>query len=513
MRERRELMDPTDEDAQRYLLEDAQWFLHHDRTTDDAYYQPRDRNNPKVSIVILHYGSSPDATLNALKNLAHTTYTNYDIILVDNNSPDRFSERYESELLPQIPAALREKITLVSNKANLAYCGGNNQAARIALARDSDYVLYLNNDALFEKDGLQKLVETVKDRPEIGAVQPNLCVYNEGQQSRVVGALTNDENIPDDVRQFAEKRMADYVHRLEGTGEMHPIEGAENLYTKEPTLLGTAQMVRSDMLRLSGGFDTRLFMFGDEGNIGYRYAMTGLKKAMAFNVFVAHLTFESYDQFRAQYLVWRNHMQVTEQMYHRSIPERPLIGQEIALAKSTHAIINLDTDERVRNKLGQRFSGDDLTCIAVFKGIADGLLGHYSPTKEARAKIPGETEQINSYAEMFSRMTSAPDILRELFWETDPHKIRLMIYALYEARDQIHLSENLAPQLRERLKTILCDAARQWRAWVQTTERNPEQIQEIRAEFIKKVTSEIGARIRLPTPLDVDADRKTSEAA
>ncbi len=497
LKERCKLMDPRDEDAMRDLLQHAEWFLNNDIGKDGTYYKPRDKDNPKVTIVLLHYGSSPEMTINALKHLEHITYRNYDIILVDNNSPDGFSQRYESELVAQIPDDVRKRIRLVRNKANLGYTGGNNQAAAMALASGSDYVFYFNNDALMDSDGLQKLVDAVKYRPEIGAIQPHVHNYNEDQREQVVDSLKRTGKLPESLREEARVRAKEWLDKAVQDGWAYQV--ADHLYYKEPIIWGTVQLVRSDMLRLAGGFDTRLFMYDDEADIGYRYAITGLKKAVLSDAYAMHPPWESLKELRAHNLIWRNYMFLPQQFYHATWGET---GRTIAMGKTIRQCFFNPNVKLVQEELDDKLSGKDpLMFIAVFKGICDGLLDHYVPTQEALVDKPGETEQIQAYAETFSNMTSPTNILRMLFDETDAYQIRLMLYGLHSARNKIRFTQNLDPSLCRQLKSTLEAAVQKWKAWVETEARDPMQITHIRGEFRRKVT-----KLLFPTASGVRSD-------
>jgi hypothetical protein len=135
---------------------------------------------------------------------------------------------------------------------------------------------------------------------------------------------------------------------------------------------------------------------------------------------------------------------------------------------------------RTREGLDTYFSQDDLTFTAIYKGITDGLLGYFAPTKENEST--DETTQIQAYAEEFLKTPSALDIFKRIMNENDPYQIRLMIFALYQHRGNLR-PEPLNLELKENLKPILYSHVEQWKEWIKTKERNPEQISIIRQSF------------------------------
>ena len=120
----------ADKDGLRYLNEDIQWFRTHRKTKDGVYFDPIDKNNPKVSVILLHYGNSVKDTLQALNNLSLNTYPDLDVILVDNNSPVPIEQKDISAKI-----ADKLKIKLIKSPVNLGYCGGNNMATRSSKQR------------------------------------------------------------------------------------------------------------------------------------------------------------------------------------------------------------------------------------------------------------------------------------------------------------------------------------------------------------------------------------------
>ena len=118
---------------------------------------PHDK--PLVSVVMVLYGGWPLA-LRAIYELIENTDEPFELLLVDNASPD------------QTLAQVREEVTgahLIVNETNRGFGVASNQGAEGARGR---YLCFLNSDALVRPGWLAPLVETLESDRTIGAVVP-----------------------------------------------------------------------------------------------------------------------------------------------------------------------------------------------------------------------------------------------------------------------------------------------------------------------------------------------------
>ncbi|HEY6836881.1 MAG TPA: glycosyltransferase [Gaiellaceae bacterium] len=115
-------------------------------------------SKPLVSVVMVLYGGG-DLALRAVSALAERTDPCFELILVDNASPD--------DALAQIEANV-EGATIIRNDTNRGFGGASNQGAERARSR---YLCFLNSDALVEPGWLLPLLETLEE-PGVGAVVP-----------------------------------------------------------------------------------------------------------------------------------------------------------------------------------------------------------------------------------------------------------------------------------------------------------------------------------------------------
>jgi len=180
---------------------------------------------PRVSIVIPVFNKI-DYTVACLRSLAeHASAVPFEVIVVDDASTDATAER-----LARIAG-----IRVVRNAQNLGFVGSCNAGA--AEAR-GEFLVFLNNDTVVTEGWLDALLRCFEAEPDCGLAGAKL-VYPDGRLQEAGGIVFADgsgwnygrfEN-PADPR-FEFRREADYCS-------------------------GAAIMIRRDLFRELGGFDTR----------------------------------------------------------------------------------------------------------------------------------------------------------------------------------------------------------------------------------------------------------------
>ena len=136
---------------------------------------------PKVSIVILNWNGY-EVTRECLASLSKIDYPNYEIVLVDNGSADGSPERLAAEF---------PGITLIRNKKNLGFTGGNNAGIRHALEENVDYVLLLNNDTVVAPNFLSELIRAGESDNRIGLLNPKIFYFEPSDRIWYAGGSFN----------------------------------------------------------------------------------------------------------------------------------------------------------------------------------------------------------------------------------------------------------------------------------------------------------------------------------
>ncbi len=176
----------------------------------------------------------------------------YEVIIVDNDSPDNSVEIIRDKFLSKPEIASKTKLILTGQ--NAGYGSGHNVALRQS---KGDYLLILNTDIKLEPDNLQRMVQFMESRPDVGGATCKLVMGN----GEIDKASRRSE--PDLVKSF---------FRLFGLQKLFPKWfGGYNLMNTDPdmespidTCSGAYLMMSRAAYEATKGFDERYFMFGED---------------------------------------------------------------------------------------------------------------------------------------------------------------------------------------------------------------------------------------------------------
>ncbi len=136
-------------------------------------------HDPHVYIVVLNYLQWTD-TRDCLESLLQSTYTNYSILVIDNNSPNHSLKQLFDWADGKMPGYKKFNaetfnagidltslpvLTFVQNDKNSGFAAGNNLALRLLSNQDA-YIWLLNPDMTIREDTLAALVHFTIQQPE-----------------------------------------------------------------------------------------------------------------------------------------------------------------------------------------------------------------------------------------------------------------------------------------------------------------------------------------------------------
>jgi len=317
---------------------------------------------PKVTIIILHYGwdngLGKEDTIELLGNLEGLNYSNYEIILIDNNSPDGFFMEHKDSLADEFPGL--PKITFIRSDVNLGFAEGNNLGMELASKDEAvNYFFLINNDTILDEDSLANLVKVAESSNDIGVVGSK--VYYHDRPNVIANAGSNFFAKPngyneEDIGQCDTQMIVDHV-------------------------LGAAMLVKKEVFSHIGGMKKELFMYIDETEWCMRIKKGGYKSIYAPEAKVWHKergatqikfsTDVAYYWTRNKFYIIRHH------------PER----------RSRQLIrLVLSTGNSIVRKIINR---DIKTSLSILRGFYDGLLGRFSEVERGKLDIVTFNENLS----------------------------------------------------------------------------------------------------------------------
>lgn len=130
--------------------------------------------DPLISIITINYNQT-QYTLELLESLRKTSYSNLEIIVVDNAS----RENPREEITQKFP-----EVNVIVSDVNLGFAGGNNLGIKAA---KGDYLFFLNNDTEVDVNTFQPLIQAFQNHMDAGMVSPKILYYNSDETIQYVG--------------------------------------------------------------------------------------------------------------------------------------------------------------------------------------------------------------------------------------------------------------------------------------------------------------------------------------
>lgn len=219
---------------------------------------------PKVLIVILNYGTY-DLTIKLIKDLrTDLDYENYDIMVVDNCSPNESAKVLEEK-------STELKYIFYANKNNAGYAAGNNIGIRYGIKHGYAYSWILNNDVeLREKNVLDHLTEIAEKNEKIGCVGPMIYSLDGEICAPYVNRLTF-WNMTLGI--ISEKKIRQkYIHE------------SREVYR----VYGCCMLLKNGVMKDVDCMDERTFLYGEEDILAERMLSKGYISYYDTDVSVTH---------------------------------------------------------------------------------------------------------------------------------------------------------------------------------------------------------------------------------
>ena len=236
----------------------------------------------QVTIIVVNHNGT-FLLEDCLTSINNQTYTDYEVLLVDNGSTDD-SIRSASRILP--------KIHVMSLCENTGWAKANNLGIRNT---DSQFIVLLNNDTRADPNFLLELVRIVEGNPSVGMVAPKILNFYNPELIDSVGGLVI---------------CRDGIAQGKGRGEIDIGQYDQLQEALIPS--GCAALYRKTMFDEIGLFDESFFAYCEDSDLALRGLWAGWLAVAAPRAIVYHkysATSGGYSPAKL-YLVERNHFYV-----------------------------------------------------------------------------------------------------------------------------------------------------------------------------------------------------------
>ena len=211
-----------------------------------------------LSIIIVNYNVYEDIKICVQSIRNFIAQIKYEIIIIDNNSPDRSIENIKHD----IPGVI-----FIPLATNFGFGHANNIGMGIAKGK---YFLFVNPDILFTDNSIEKLLNFLESTANAGAVGPIQIKPNEGIEYYYTFFPSLYSRLMQETRMnlkasLMKKRMYDFIN--------------DNMVKNKPFkvdwAIGSCLMIKREIFDIIGGFNEAFFLYEEETEWQYRMSQNG----------------------------------------------------------------------------------------------------------------------------------------------------------------------------------------------------------------------------------------------
>jgi GT2 family glycosyltransferase len=205
------------------------------------------------------------------------------VIVVDNGSSD--------DSVTGLQKHFGSSLHIIQSERNLGFAGGNNLGIQYALNQGADWILILNNDTYLAPTFLVEMMGAVKQNEKFSIIGPVILYHD----------------IPDRIWYFGDRLIPGLLATIS-------LYRGQTYHERFPSLVpvdfvsGCCMLIKSDVFKRIGLFDTTYFMYGEDVDFCWRARTNGFHLAVATRAKMWHKVSVSAnrDQLTSRYLRIRN---------------------------------------------------------------------------------------------------------------------------------------------------------------------------------------------------------------
>lgn len=252
--------------------------------------------NKKVIVITINYNHAP-MTIDCVNSVLQTTYTNFQIFLVDNGSE-------ESDFLKLVSAYDQEsKVEILRIDNNCGYVGGVNHGLRNASALKPDYYLIMNNDTIIDPCAISNLVLSAMKNDNNAIVSGKVYHFNDLKRLQYIGGNLVNRN---------------YLI-VENPGKNEIDNGQYDKEEQRDMLDDIFWLIPSRVFKKVGLYSNFFFLYAEQGDYARRAINAGFKLIYTPNAIIWHkgsVTTGASDRYKPHVNYWRKRGSVTYRALH-----------------------------------------------------------------------------------------------------------------------------------------------------------------------------------------------------
>lgn len=232
-----------------------------------------------VSIIILNY-KTPKMCCDCIRSVIEKSLGfSYEILVIDNNSGDNSKDLIEN-------GQFNHKVKFIENNENLGTAKAFNEGAKIA---KGDFIFYLNTDTLFVNNAINIMLKYAQDHKEVAIVGGNL--YNSKMQP------THSYNKIYGIEYY---KTYGSLTRTIIKKSLRKINCDEFNYKSKPLkvfyICAAATLIRRQIFIEIGGFNEKIFIYGDEALFALECSRLGYSSANIPDAKIIHFEGDSFEK-------------------------------------------------------------------------------------------------------------------------------------------------------------------------------------------------------------------------
>ena len=212
----------------------------------------------KIAIIIINW-KKYDFTLSCIDSVLKSSYKNFKIVLIDNESQKDLSNEFEKN----------KNIHIIKNEKNEGFARANNQAIKYSIKNGFDYVLLLNNDTIIKYDLLGSLIKQSNTLNQ-QIIQPLILNYDGSKIWNAGGTVNN---------------FFGTFHTLK-KGKIFKNFKSNSCLTEWFT--GCCVFINTDIFKDIGYFDERFFAYYEDIDFSIRLKKMGYSIALMTDSHLQH---------------------------------------------------------------------------------------------------------------------------------------------------------------------------------------------------------------------------------